>query len=339
MKYNMDKKLNYKDFKSLFDEGWGGFKGFYFNEAQSNFEIEYRKIGKWGWCQSVGKEGILTEDGNWDDANRINTHPNICKFFYEECIKDNPDIFIEFGNPLHHKKNVITLWKFIISNFELYLTKKITDKYYKLIYGLLNKSWQTGNISVIIAVIYLNKFFPNSKNIKFGFKTGDKDDMDGTDIEVTLEDDSIIKIQVKGGRYTDKNYGGKYYVNGATNDLNYKCDYYIYTQTKYGNLPSSFIMFKNTDQIGRNDKSIIVPNGDINFKIQEDMAMPENLTDLMKICGENNIHFEIKKEEESNYIKLDEENKTLTINFSDYEDTSLELKSIEMLNKLKELFQ
>lgn len=59
----------------------------------------------------------------------------------------------------------------------------------------------------------------------------------------------------------------------------------------------------------------------------------------MKICGENNIHFEIKKEEESNYIKLDEENKTLTINFSDYEDTSLELKSIEMLNKLKELFQ
>jgi len=47
---NMDKKLKYNDFKSLFDEGWDGFKGFYFNEAQRNFEMEYRKIEKWGWC-------------------------------------------------------------------------------------------------------------------------------------------------------------------------------------------------------------------------------------------------------------------------------------------------
>jgi hypothetical protein len=69
------------------------------------------------------------------------------------------------------------------------------------------------------------------------------------------------------------------------------------------------------------------------------MPMTENLTDLMKICGENNIQFQIKKEEESNYIKLDEENKTLTINFSDYEDNSLEKESIEMLDKLKEMFK
>ena len=336
----MDKKLKYNDFKSLFDEGWDGFKGFYFNEAQRNFEMEYRKIGKWGWCQSREKEGILTEDGDWDDANRINTHPNLCKFFYEECIKDNPNIFVEFGNPQYHRENVIVLWNFIISNFDLYFTKKITNKYYDLIYGFLNQSWQRGNISVIIAVIYLKNFYPNIRNIKFGFKTGDKDDMDGIDIEATLEDGSIIRIQVKGGRYTDKNYGGKYYINGSTNDLKYdRCDHYIYTQTKYGNLPSSFIMFKNTDQIGRKDKSIIVPVDDIKFKIQENMPMPENLTDLMKICGENNIQFQIKKEEESNYIKLDEENKTLTINFSDYEDNSLEKESIEMLDKLKEMFK
>jgi hypothetical protein len=38
-------------------------------------------------------------------------------------------------------------------------------------------------------------------------------------------------------------------------------------------------------------------------------------------------------------IKLDEENKILTINFSDYEDNSLEKESIEMLDKLKEMFQ
>jgi hypothetical protein len=336
----MDKKLNYNDFKSLFDEGWGGFKGFYFNEAQRNFEMEYRKIGKWGWCQSREKEGILTDNGDWDDANRINTHPNLCKFFYEECINENPNIFTEFGNPQYHKENVTLLWNFIISKFDLYFTKKITNKYYDLIYGLLNQSWQRGNISVIIAVIYLNKFFPNIKNIRFGFKTGDKDDMDGIDIEVTLNDDTTMKIQVKSGRYTDKNYGGRYYVNGSTNDLRYdKCDHYIYTQTKYGNSPSSFIMFKNTDQIGRNEKSIIVPAGDIKFKIHEDMSMPENLSELMKICSENNLQFQIQKEEETNYIKLDKENKKLIINFTDYNDKTLESQSIEMLNKLKEIFQ
>jgi hypothetical protein len=340
MGYNMGKKLKYDDFKSLFDEGWDGFKGYYFNEAQRNFEKEYTKIGKWGWCQSREKSGILTEDGDWDDANRINTHPNLCKFFYEECIKDNPDIFVEFGNPQYHKDNVTKLWEFIIDNFDLYFTKKITSNYHNLIYGLLNQSWQRGNISLIIAVLYLKKFYPNIQNIEFGFKTGDKNDMNGIDIEATLDDDTIIRIQVKGGRYTDKNYGGKYYVNGSSNDLKYdKCDYYIYTQTKYGSLPSSFIMFKNTTEIGRKDKSIIVPADEIKFKIQEDMGMPENLADLMKICGENNIQFQIKKEEELNYIKLDEENKTLIINFSDYEDDSLEKESVEMLNKLKEMFK
>ena len=336
----MGKKLKYDDFKSLFDEGWDGFKGYYFNDAQRNFEKEYTKIGKWGWCQSREKSGILTEDGDWDDANRINTHPNLCKFFYEECIKDNPDIFVEFGNPQYHKDNVTKLWEFIIDNFDLYFTKKITSNYHNLIYGLLNQSWQRGNISLIIAVLYLKKFYPNIQNIEFGFKTGDKNDMNGIDIEATLNDDTIIRIQVKGGRYTDKNYGGKYYVNGSSNDLKYdKCDYYIYTQTKYGSLPSSFIMFKNTTEIGRKDKSIIVPADEIKFKIQEDMGMPENLADLMKICGENNIQFQIKKEEELNYIKLDEENKTLIINFSDYEDDSLEKESVEMLNKLKEMFK
>lgn len=336
----MDKKLNYEFFSQLIGEGWGGFKGYYFNEAQHNFKIEYGKIGKWGWCESRKKEGILTEDGDWDDANRINTHPNLCKFFYEECVKDNPNIFTEFGNPQYHRENIKILWNFIATNFDLYLTNKITNKHYDFIYKLLNNSWERGNISVIIAVIYLKKFHPNIKNIKYGFKTGDKDDMDGIDIEAVLEDDTIIRAQVKSGRYKDKEYAGKLYVNGSTNDLDYKkCNYYIYTQTKYGENPSSFIMFKNTDRLGKKEKSIIVPIDDIKFKIQENMPIPENLSELMKICGENNIQFQIKKEEESNYIKLDEENKTLTINFSDYEDTSLEKESIEMLDKLKKMFK
>jgi hypothetical protein len=330
---------DYGFFKSLFDEGWDGFKGFYFRETQKRFEKEFGKVGMWGWCQEKDRMGILNESKGWHDYNRINTHPNICKFFYEECVKESPNSFIEFGNPQYHKENVTILWDFIVDNFELYFTKNITDRHFNLINGLLNQSWQRGSISIIISVIYIKKIFSDVKDIKFGFQTGDKNDMNGIDIEVTLSDDSIIKIQVKSGRYTDKNYGGRYYVNGSSNDLDYnKCDYYIYCQTKYGKQPSSFIMFKNTPEIGRKNDSIVVPVDNIKFKIQEDMIMPENLTELMKLCTENNYHFEIKKEEDFNYIKLDEENKQLVVNFSDYDDTSLEKQSIEMLEQLKKMF-
>lgn len=330
---------DYGFFKSLFDEGWDGFKGFYFRETQKRFEKEFGKVGMWGWCQEKDRMGILNESKGWHDYNRINTHPNICKFFYEECVKESPNSFIEFGNPQYHKENVTILWDFIVDNFELYFTKNITDRHFNLINGLLNRSWQRGSISIIISVIYIKKIFSDVKDIKFGFQTGDKNDMNGIDIEVTLSDDSIIKIQVKSGSYTDKNYGGRYYVNGSSNDLDYnKCDYYIYCQTKYGKQPSSFIMFKNTPEIERKNDSIVVPVDNIKFKIQEDMIMPENLTELMKLCTENNYHFEIKKEEDFNYIKLDEENKQLVVNFSDYDDTSLEKQSIEMLEQLKEMF-
>ena len=329
----------YVFFKSLFEEGWGGFKGVYFNETQKRFEREFSKIGMWGWCSDRGRIGILTENKNWHDYNRINTHPNICKFFYEECVKDNPNCFTEFGNKEYHADNVKILWDFIIKNFDLYFTKNITDTYYNIINGLLNKSWQRGSISVIISVIYLKKIFPDLKDIKFGFKTGDKNDMKGIDIEVVLSDDSILKIQVKSGSYTDKNYGGKYYVSGSSNDLDYsKCDYYIYSQPKYGKKPSSFIMFKNTPEIGRKDESIIVPVDNIKFKIQEEMILPENLSELMKVCSEKNYNFQIIKEEDYNYIKLDEENRQLTINFSDYDETSLEKESTEILDKLKNMF-
>lgn len=334
-----DMIYDYDYFKSLFDEGWDGFKGYYFRETQKRFEREFSKIKKWGWCDPKQKMGILDEDGSWHDYNRINTHPNICKFFYEECVKDNPNSFIEFGNPQYHQENVIILWDFIIDNFDLYFTKNISNTYFNLINNLLNQSWQKGSISLIIAVLYIKKVYPDLKKVDYGFETGNKKDMSGIDLEVTLSDDSIIRIQVKSGRYTDKNYGGKYYINGSSNDLDYKkCDYYIYTQTKYGNQPSSFIMFKNTIDIGRKDKSIIVPVDNIIYKKQEIMTLPENLSELMKICSENNYNFQIQKNEEVNYIKLDEENKSLIVNFSNYEDDSLEKESNDMLIKLKELF-
>ena len=330
---------DYVFFKSLFDEGWSGFKGHYFKETQKRFENEFSKMKMWGWCDEKDKFGILNKNGSWHDYNRINTHPNICKFFYNECVKDNPNCFIEFGNSKYHKHNVTVLWDFIIKNFELYFTKNVTETYYNLINGLLNQSWQRGSIGVIISVIYLKKIFFDLKDLKFGFQTGDKNDMSGVDIEVELSDNSIIKIQVKSGRYTDKNYGGRYYINGSSNDLDYgKCDYYIYSQTKYGKQPSSFIIFKNTPEIVRKDNSIVVPVDSIKFKIQEEMILPENLTELMKICSENNYNFQIIKEEEFNYIKLDEEKKELVVNFSDYDDTSLEEESTIILNKLKNLF-
>lgn len=221
----------------------------------------------------------------------------------------------------------------------MYFTKNKGDEYYNKIYFLLNQSWQRGNISQIGVILNLHKAFPDLKEIKFGFKIGNKEDMKGIDIEVVLLDSSKKTIQVKSGSYTEKNYGGYYYIRGSVNDLNYNTDYFAYFGTKYKNNPSSFIVFENLKNIERIEKSLKVPANNIIIKMQKEMPIPEKLSELLLLCSKNNIEFKIQKEEEEdNFIKLDENNEKLIINFSNYHDEkNFEFFLDNMIEKLKNL--
>ncbi len=334
--------FDYSFFQSLYEEGFSGWKGFYFREAQKRFETEFTKIGRWGWSKKERKFGILTESGEWDDLNRFNTHPNLYKFVYEECIKSNPNCFIDFGNPIHHEHNVMVMWDFLTENFDLYFTKKITEEKYNKIYKLLNNSWQRGNISVIIAVEHLKKAFPDLTNIEYGFKSGESKDMMGIDVEITLSNGDTKTFQIKGGRYVDKNYGGFYYVNGSANDLDYGlCDYYVYSQTKWKDTLSQIIIFKNTKNLKKKDKNtLLVPVNDVVYKTQQFMSMPENLSKLMEICSKNDIEFRIQREEEEPSITYNEEEKRVTVNFNVIENNNSLLLGIKkMIGDLEQRFK
>jgi hypothetical protein len=232
------------------------------------------------------------------------------------------------------------MWDFLMENFDLYFTKNITPKYYNRIYYLLNKSWQNGNITTIIAVSHLKKAFSNITEIKYGFEAGDKSDMMGVDIEIKLDTDEVKKFQVKSGRYTDKSYGGVYYINGSANDLKYdNCDYYIYAQPKWQDTMSQVIIFKNTPNIKKKDKkTLLVPEKDIIYKTQQFMSLPENLSKLMEMCGKNDIEFRILKDEESS-VYLNEEEQILTVKFSGPEDSTLLGKIQNTIKTLEERFK
>lgn len=326
------KKLNYSDYKKLYNEGWSGFKGDFFRFAQKILEKKFTEIGLWGLYPENNKYGILTEDGNWDPRNRLNTHTKFYMYSVNEYEKYHPNDLIDFGNKKFHKINCEKIWKFYEENFDLYFTEKITSVHFNEINKLLNSSWETGNISVISAVLMLNEVYPQHDKIEFGFKNGDIKDMNGTDIDVILNSKEKFTIQVKSGKSNNINYNGYYYISGSPNDLHYTSDYYIYVDK------SSFIMFKNENVSKAKFDSIRVDIKTIKHNIQKYMPIHEKLTEMMILCGKNDVKFTIQKEGETNSITLSDD-MTLTINFTDYTDKNFEKLIDDKLTELKNLFQ
>lgn len=146
----------------------------------------------------------MTDDGEWDPLNRVNTNPGLYLYFYEECLKNNPNCFVDFGNPEYHEHNVKIIWKFIEDNFDFYFTTNITTEHYRKIYSTLSMFWAAGNIPMIISIYHLKNAFPNLKEINYSFKTGEIDDFKGTDIKITLENDETKTFQVKRGGFEEK---------------------------------------------------------------------------------------------------------------------------------------
>jgi hypothetical protein len=330
----MVKELNHAFFKALFDKGWSGYKSYHYAEAQRRFEIEFSKIGRWGFCSKNNKFGILTDEGFWDAFNRINTHPKICKFFYDECIKHDPNMFIEFGNPTYYKINAKKMWDYLIENFDLYFTKKITDEYYNIIHGYLNNSWQSGNITVLGTVFFIKKHIPNVININYGFETGDVDDMKGIDVSFQTIGNETKTIQVKSGKYT--NLDPDFFINGSVNDLKYKTDYYSYCNVSY--YYTSIFFFKNdVDGIFRNEiDDRIEVNKDliVYHKFNENMPIPQTIFSIFKISDKLDKIFTLTKDGDNSVTITDLE---VIVNISDLDDPNLETMLDEKLKELEQL--
>lgn len=314
------------------------FKEIYKKEANRVFEEQFTKIGRWGLCKRNNINGILTDDGDWDPLNRVNTNPVLYQFFYNEFLKSNPNSFTDFGNPKYHNKNVGLIWKFLEDNFDLYFTQKISSEHYRKIYSILSRSWAAGNIPMVISTYHLKSAFPNLKEIDYSFNTGEIEDLKGVDIKILLDNGESKTFQVKRGDYQEAR--GFCFVNGATNNFKYTCDYYIYAKAKTEKDLSQIIIFKNLNEFKKTKfGSLMVSNKDIIYKTKQFMSVPENLQKLMEICGNNDIEFIIQQEDNDSYANFNEEKMCVTVNFIGPEDKTLLEKIQNTIKQLQERFK
>jgi len=69
------------------------------------------------------------------------------------------------------------------------------------------------------------------------------------------------------------------------------------------------------------------------------MTTTNKLNELLVLCGINNVVFTYQKEDGGNYVNFDENEKTIIVNVSDYEDKELDFLLDNKIKELKELFK
>lgn len=335
------KTIDFNFIQSLFDKGWGdkinrGWKSFYFKNTQQVFEKNFKEMGLWGQHPSDKKKyGILSENGLWSWMNRINTHPNCCLSLYNWCIENNPNFFVDFGNEKFHEYNANKMWNYLDENFKLFFTTNITNKYYNQLKIKCQKSWNNGNITLISVIIGLKSCYGEIYDIDFTFDYGDKNDMNGIDLEFKLPNGQNRTVQVKSGKYL--NLRDEFLVEGSVNGLDYKVDLYAYASVDSKTNLTSLIFFKNDNNLYKDGKYIVVNSELVECFKNENMVIPQKLNDILILCSKNNLEFMLKRDMGENYVKLDLENKKIEINIFDYNDNNLESILSEKLNELYQL--
>lgn len=315
---------NYNFFKNLFDVAWDGFQSPYYRETQACFEKHLNPLGLWKQHPTNPKKyGHITIEGEWDPSNRINTHPNVCKYFYEECIKHNPIMFIEFENPKYYEYNAKKMWNYLDENFDLYFTKKITTTHYNHIRHLLKKSWIAGVLSTIAIIPSIKKIFKDIDGLEYTFKYGDDEDMKGIDIAVFFKNGDRKTFQIKSGSYI--NLRDEFLVTGAPNHLKYTTDYYGYVNIDDWTYLVQIIIFENDKNRLKKDSDeyIHIPADMVLYYKTENMEIPKLLQIIFKDCSEKKIDFNIEKEGDKNQVIYDEKEKTITFILPDIEDENL----------------
>jgi hypothetical protein len=331
------KQYTYNFFKNLFDQGFGddceNWKCFYFNGIQTLFKKHYEPLGLWGKNPKNEKREGIVKNNKWDPDNRINTHPNICKYLCELALSMHPNIFINLGNPEYHYYNVKRLMEFLDKNFDIIFTTKKTDKYYNKIKILLSKSWNTGNSKSIALRYVLKSIFVGATNIDFTFNDGDDDDMNGCDMSFFLN--GIKKtIQIKSGKFNDLK--DVVLVSGSPNDLTYRTDYYAYVDIDDYKRFTSIIVFVNSDKLTKDkDGYIKIPSDLVIYKKIEHMEIPEKLVELLNLSAKKEFEFYFTKEGEKNYIDINKSEKKVCANVSDYEDKNFINEIQKNIDELK----
>ena len=345
MNNTTEKVIDFSFMQNLFDLGFmkgKGWKSHYFREAQDCFKKHFEPINKWKQNPNdTTKWGHYNDQNIWSWTNRINTHPNCCLSLYNWALKNNPTVFIDFGNPEFHEYNAKRMWTFVDKYFDTIFTKD--SIYYNELKMKCQKSWNNGNISMVAIILSLKPFFKRFgvvSDIEYTYNYGDGGDMDGIDLTFKLNG-KIKTIQIKSGTYQPI-MGEEYYIKGSPNDLEYDTDYYGYVNVDSFRGLTSVIIFENSQdrkKLYKEDNTIIVKNELIIDVKNENMPISEKLNEILLFCSKKDLEFRLNKESDKNNVDVDLNEKVITISIVDFEDKNLSKYLSEKFEELKKTHQ
>lgn len=270
------------------------------------------------------KFGLKDKDGRWCWRNTINTHP----YCFLELYKISQELGydeIDFFDESNQLENIKKLWSWLESNWELIFTDNIESKYFYRLMFLTNKSWSVGQITTIAFLYTFREIFEDKefKKIHFSLERGDLLDFVGIDIKIITKENEEITIQVKNGKFTERN--SNYEISSSVNDLKSIATHYCFVNIQEDE--TKIIVFKN-------EKELIIPYFNsytfekellVNKPITKNMIIPQKLHEMLIFCAENKIVFDLKnKEGEENNISWSlSPEKIVTVTIGDFKEENL----------------
>lgn len=287
-----------------------GLKYTFMNQINNVFKEEFSKIGMWSLCKKNGKYGVIDENENWHPIlNRPNTNPYFAQFVFNKYSEEFNYSFKNLDKKIYHRGICERIGKYIKDNFYNFFIDENSSDYIK-IRKILYKSWMSGIISQIAALLFIKEFYNKIKNIKYDFNPGNNDDFMGIDITLELIDGAEYTFQVKSGQIIKKNEDFAT-LSGSVNDLKYSgCTHYIYYDKKTNKLT----MFENRKSIKLDGNFILIENDSIIFNNVVSFNILEMIKKLYTIYDDRDIIFKIISDNENS---IDCTNNSVTIKISD----------------------
>ena len=194
------------------------------------------------------------------------------------------------------------------------------------------KAMLMGDTGELLFKMYINLFFKNITKLKYSTGLGDPNDRkEGTDCWITHEFDIEDTIQEKTSSYR-KDIDGSIITNANFSETS-KCT--LFSIITYNNI----ILIKNDNTKNKKIGTTWIFHEDCIVNEIKIINMLEQLKELVRITGKNNITLTITKEGNENSVYYNEEEQNVTIDFPDEYDENIIPMILEITEKLKNIFK
>jgi hypothetical protein len=189
-----------------------------------------------------------------------------------------------------------------------------------------------GDTGETLFKMYINQFFKNITKLKYSTGLGDPNDRkEGVDCWITHDFNIKETIQEKTSTYNEDENGN--IITSANFSETSKCTLFSIIT------PNNIILIRNDNSKNKKIGTTWIFHKDSIVKEIKIINMLEQLKELMKITGKNNITLTISKEGDENSVYYNEEEKNVTITFPDEYNENIITMILGVTEDLKKIFK